>query len=356
MLKARQCVIEMREYASPSMDAALELRLDLNENTSGCSPRVLARLRELDAKKLALYPPREPGEKLVAEFLGIRSSETLLTNGADEGIDQMCRAYLDPDDEMVFVTPAFSMYQIFCQAAGGKPVAVPAGPEFSFPRDGLLAAITPRTRMIVLTNPNNPTGTAAERADLLRVIEAAPDAAVLVDEAYFDFHGKTMMDLIGKVPNLFIARTFSKAYGLAGVRIGVLAGPAEQISVVRRMLPPYNMNVYAVEALAAALADQETVQNYVDQTRRELDRLRRELTALHIKSWPSETNFVLADFGPQRDAVLAAMSGNGVALRTRPDLPGCIRITIGTPIEMDRVIAVLRQCVAAAPAARRASP
>lgn len=355
MLKARSCVREMHEYASPVDAPGLDLRLDLNENTSGCSPRVLARMRSLDAKKIALYPPREPGEKLVAAFLGVQPAEVLLTNGADEGIDLLCRAYLDHGDEMVIVTPAFSMYEIFCQSTGAKTVRVPAGPEFSFPVEDLLKAITPRTRMIVVTNPNNPTGIAAERADILRVIEAAPDAAVLVDEAYFDFHGHTLMDRIGKIPNLFVARTFSKAYGLAGVRIGILAGAAEQISVIRRMPSPFNLNVFALECLAEALADRQSVQNYVDQVRHGRESLRRDLEGLGVKCWPSETNFVLADFGRQCDSVLAAMHAQGIALRKRPDLPGCIRITIGAPPEMARLVTSLRQFMGAQSAVRQAA-
>jgi histidinol-phosphate aminotransferase len=333
----------MSAYVSPGSDPSLDLRLDLNENTSGCSPRVLARLRSLTAKEIALYPPREPGEKLTAEFLGIQPGETLLTNGADEGIDLLCRAYLDHDDEMVVVTPAFTMYELFCQSTGARSVRVPAGPEFSFPVEEVLKAITQRSRLIVITNPNNPTGVAARRHEILRVIEAAPHAAVLVDEAYFDFHGQTLMDRIGRIPNLFVVRTFSKAYGLAGMRIGILAGAEEQISVIRRIPSPYNLNVFALECLAEALADRDWVQTYVNNVRQGREALRRELSALGVRSWPSETNFVLADFGEQGEALLAAMAAGGIALRPRADLPGYLRITIGTPAEMERLITTLRQ-------------
>lgn len=352
MLEARRCVREMGEYHSPSEDSALNprmqpLRLDLNENTSGCSPRVLAKVRSLSAQKLALYPPREPGEKLVAEFLGVRPSEVLLTNGADEAIDLLCRAYLEPENEMIIVTPAFSMYDLFCRSTGATTVRVTSGPEFTFPVEALLRAITPRTRVIVITNPNNPTGTVAKREDILRVIEAAPEAAVLIDEAYFDFHGLTLMDRVGKIPNLFVARTFSKAYGLAGLRIGILAGAADQIAMVRRIPSPFNLNVMALECLPEALADRAWVQSYIDEVRRGRETLRHNLSALGVSSRPSETNFVLADFADQCDAVLAAMNAQGIALRRRPDLPGYLRITIGTAAEMERVFSILKQCLTA---------
>ena len=183
MLKARRCVREMREYHSPLSSPTIDLRLDMNESTTGCSPRVLARLNSMSAKTLALYPRREPGEKLVADFLGLKSEQVLLTNGADEGIDLLCRAYLEPADEIIVVTPAFAMYEVFAQTEDAKVVRVPTGPDFSFPTDRVLQAITPRTRVVVICNPNNPTGLPVDRTSILKIVEAAPDAAILLDEA-----------------------------------------------------------------------------------------------------------------------------------------------------------------------------
>jgi histidinol-phosphate aminotransferase len=336
----------MKEYHSPLTGAAVKLRLDMNESTTGCSPRVLAKLRSLDAKLLALYPSRERGEKLVADHLGIDSAQVLLTNGADEGIDFLCRAYLDSGDELIIVTPAFPMYEIFAQTTGAKTVRVPAGPDFRFPVEQVIGAITPRTRLIVITNPNNPTGLDVERADILRVLQAAPDSAVLLDEAYFDFYGKTLMDQIGKIPNLFIVRTFSKAYGLAGMRLGVLAGAAEQMSVLRRAASPFNINTFAIELLAEALDDKEFVQTYVQQVRSTREWLREQLERMGFRCWPSYTNFLLTNFGDLRPVILKGMSEHGIALRNRPDCEGCLRITIGTQQEMERVVSVLQGIVA----------
>ncbi|HEY6969237.1 MAG TPA: histidinol-phosphate transaminase [Candidatus Angelobacter sp.] len=346
MLKARKCVREMRAYHSPLCDPSIDLRLDMNESTTGCSPRVLAKMRSLDARLLALYPNREAGEKLVANFLGVKPEEILLTNGADEGIDLLCRAYLDCDDELIIIVPAFPMYEIFAQTTGAKVIRVPAREGFSFPVEKVLEAITARTRMIVITNPNNPTGAAVSREDILQVLQAAPDSAVLLDEAYFDFYGQTLMDQIGRIPNLFIARTFSKAYGLAGVRLGVLAGAEEQMAVLRRMISPFNVNAFAVECLAEALADREFVQAYVQQVCSTREWLRSQLEQMGFQCWPSHTNFLLANFGKLRPAVLESMAERGVALRNRPDCDGCIRISIGTQKEMERVVATLKEIVA----------
>jgi histidinol-phosphate aminotransferase len=353
VLKARKCVREMQVYHSPLCGPTIDLRLDLNESTTGCSPRVLAKIRSLNARQLALYPDREAAEKLLADFLGVKSEELLLTNGADEGIDLLCRSYLDSEAELIVIVPAFAMYEIFAQSTGAKTVLVPAELDYNFPLDRLLQAITPRTRMIVITNPNNPTGLAVNRADILRVLRAAPDAAVLVDEAYFDFYGQTMMDQIGKIPNLFVARTFSKAYGLAGMRLGVLVGAAEQMSVLRPVISPFNINVFAIECLKEALDDRQFVANYVDQVCSTREWLRHELEAMGLRCWPSHTNFLLVNFGDLRQKVLDTMSAHGIALRDRQDCEGCIRISIGTQPEIERVVSVLKEIMAEKPAVQQ---
>ena len=350
MLKARKCVREMREYHSPLSSPDIDLRLDMNESTTGCSPRVLARVNSMTAGTLAKYPRREDGEKLVAESLAVAPAQLLLTNGADEAIDLLCRAYLEPADEIVVVVPTFAMYEVFAQMENAKVVRVPTGPEFSFPTQGVLDALSAKTRIVVICNPNNPTGVAVARADMLKVIQAAPDAAVLLDEAYFDFCGQTLIDQIGKLPNLFIARTFSKAYGLAGLRLGVMIGDQEQMSVLRRMASPFNVNAFAMECLAEALADRQFVAGYVAQVVASREWLRHELEQLQFKCWPSHGNFILCRFGEDKNTILEALQSRGISLRNRPDCEGCVRITIGTQPEMERLVAELKQVLTRLPA------
>ncbi|HET8891179.1 MAG TPA: histidinol-phosphate transaminase [Candidatus Angelobacter sp.] len=350
MLKARKCVREMREYHSPLSSPDIDLRLDMNESTTGCSPRVLAKLKSMSARTLAKYPRREDGEKLVAESLGVAPQQLLLTNGADEAIDLLCRAYLEPGDEIVVVVPTFAMYEVFAQMENARAMRVPTGPDFSFPTQGVLDALTSKTRIVVICNPNNPTGVAVARADILKIVQAAPDAAILLDEAYFDFCGQTLIDQIGKLPNLFIARTFSKAYGLAGLRLGVMTGDQEQMSVLRRMASPFNVNAFAIECLAEALADRQFVESYVAQVVASRKWLRRELEQLQFKCWPSEGNFILCRLGEDKSAILEALQSRGISLRNRPDCEGCVRITIGTQPEMERLIAELKQVLSNLPA------
>src|SRR5271157_5968965 len=185
MLSARKAVRQMHEY-HPPLAGRTGLRLDFNENTEGCSPRVLARIREITADDLARYPEREPVEAIAATHLGLLLEQVLLTNGVDEGIHLLCEAYLEPSDEAVVVTPTFSMYEIFAEATGATVVRVQCGEDLRFPLDKVLASITPATRLIAVASPNNPTGGVASRQDLLVIAQSARQAALMVDEAYFE--------------------------------------------------------------------------------------------------------------------------------------------------------------------------
>ena len=215
---------------------------------------MLERLRQLQPEQMACYPEREPVEREVASFLGLPPEQVLLTNGVDEAIHLVCETYLEPDDDALIVVPTFAMYQICAAATGAQVVSIPTEADFRFPTSKILAYTTaPKTRLIAIANPNNPTGAVASVEDLLLIARSAPQAAVLVDEAYFEFHGESLLEYVGQVQNLFVARTFSKAYGMASLRVGVLAGAAEQIQSLRRACSPYNVNGVALACLPAAL-------------------------------------------------------------------------------------------------------
>ena len=349
MLKAREAVRNMKEY-HPPLSGREGLRLDFNENVSGCSPRVLAKLRGIVEDQLARYPEREPMERVVAEFLGLSAQQILLTNGVDEGIHLLCETYLQQGDEAIIVTPTFGMYEIFVQQSGARVVAVPSDPAcgFAFPTSSLLSAITGKTRLIAIASPNNPTGTVIKQSALIKILEAAPAAAVLVDEAYYDFYGETFLPRLAQFPNLFVARTFSKAYGLAGFRVGILAGTAVQMELVRKVASPYNVNGVALACLEEAIADSEYVRNYVQQVRDGRSRLQEELQRLNVPFWPSEANFVLLRIGDKRLEFVRAMRARGILVRDRnsdPGCAGCVRITIGTNAHTAILLKALAECL-----------
>jgi len=349
MLEARAAVRTLKEY-HPPLGGRVGLRLDFNENTVGCSPRVLERLRQLQFDQLARYPERESVEHQVAAHLRVDPCGLLLTNGVDEAIHLVCETYLEPGDEVLIVVPTFSMYEIYAAATGAKVITIPAGPAFRYPTDEVLARISPRTRLIAIANPNNPTGAVVAKADLLRILRAAPDAALLVDEAYFDFYGESLLPEVVNFANLFVARTFSKAYGLAGLRIGVLAGSAAQMAMVRRVGSPYNVNAVALACLPDALADQEYVRRYVAEVRQGRERLEQELRSLKLHFWPSQANFVLVQIGERHDAFVRAMRERGILVRDRsrdPGCDGCVRISVGAKSQTERLIVALREVVRA---------
>ena len=347
MLEARETVRNLQAYRPP-LAGRTGLRLDFNESTVGCSPRVLARLRLLDAELLARYPEREPVEHEVADFLGLDPAQVLLTNGVDEAIHLLCSTYLDPGDEALIVVPTFAMYAIFAQAEGARVIEVRAGEKFFFPAQDVLARVSSRTRLIAVANPNNPTGAAVAGDVLLQIAQSAPQAAVLVDEAYFEFHGETLIDRTRQIGNLFVARTFSKAYGLAGLRIGILAGEARQMAMVRRVASPYSVNVAALAVLPEALRDQDYVGGYVAQVLRNRERLQQELGNLGLHYWPSHANFVLVRIGSAHGEFVQALRTRGILVRDRnsdPGCEGCVRLTVGTDEHTQALIAALRDVV-----------
>jgi histidinol-phosphate aminotransferase len=331
-MQPRAAVLRMKEY-HPPLGNRDGLRLDFNENTLECSPEVLRVLRQIGSEDLTRYPERGPVEHLVAQYLGLDSEQVLLTNGVDEAIHVLCQTYLNAGDEMLLPVPTYSMYEVYASATEASIVAVQASSDFQFPMERLLESITSRTKIVAIANPNSPTGSVVAREQIIKIAERAPHAALLVDEAYFHFYGQGVADLIGSVPNLLLARTFSKAYGLAGLRVGVLAGPVDAVRWLRRVISPYSVNSLALACLPAALHDKQYLDWYVGEVLVARGDLIAALDALKIQHWPSEANFVLAKIGPKHAEFCLAMRRLGVLVRDRssdPGCDGCVRITVGT--------------------------
>lgn len=360
MLKPREAVRTLPSY-HPPLAGRQGLRLDFNENTLGCSPRVLDCLRSVDLEQLAKYPEREPVETKIADFLGVTAAEVLLTNGIDEAIHLLCETYLEPGDEALIVVPTYSMYCIYAMAAGAELVSVPLGENFQFPADAVTRRITGRTRLVAIANPNNPTGTVVPPQELCEIARNAPAAALLVDEAYFEFFGQTMLGVHRDFPNLFVARTFSKAYGLAGLRAGVLVGHAEQMRSIRRVSSPYNVNAVALACLPTAINDQAYIQQYVNEVLEARSALERTLAAAGIQFWPSQANFVLARVGSaaaEAAAFVEQMRKRGILVRDRSadhGCQGCVRITLGPRAHTQRLLHALQETFAALGLAQGAS-
>ena len=306
---------------------------------------MLEALRATTAEELTKYPEREGVERIVAQHFGLQPKEVILTNGVDEAIHLLCAAFLEAVDEAIIATPSFFMYDVSVQMMTPHLTRVQADESLAFPFERFLAAITDRTKLIMIASPNNPTGSTISREQVLALCEAAPQAVVMVDEAYYHFHGETAMGDVPAIPNLVIARTFSKAYGLANLRIGMLAADAQLIAYVRKVASPYNINGIALACLPVALEDQAYLTWYTEQVRTGRDRMMAGLTDLGITFWPSAANFVLMNIGPKHQALCEAMRTRGVLLRDRSSDPGCdgfVRITIGIEDHVTRGLAALK--------------
>jgi len=329
------------------------LRLHQNENTGGCSPRVLEALAGLTRENLAFYPPYAEATEACARHLGVDANCVALVNGLDEGIMSAAIAYLRPAagnagvPEAVVPEPAFEIFRFDTSVAGGRLVQVMPKPDFEFPLDEVLAAITPATRVVFLTNPNNPTGVSVPFDAIRAVAKAVPaQAIVFVDEAYADFAGRSFIAELPAFPNVIVGRTFSKAYGLAAIRIGALVGAPEVLDPIRYATPVYSVNIAAVVALQAALADQDYVNDYLQQVKTSKALLYAACDRLQLRYWPSDANFVLVRVGVRIDDVIRGAKERGVYLRNRaaePGCEGCLRIATGIVEHTKRGIAAIEE-------------
>ncbi len=333
------------------------LRLHQNENTGGCSPRVIEALSRLRPDQIGFYPPYAAATDAIARYLGVDVDRVAITNGLDEGIMGLSVARLRPAPggpalEAIVPEPAFEIFRFDTAVAGGRLVQVMPRADFSFPLDDVVAAITPNTRVVFLTNPNNPTGVAMP-LDAIRTIarRVPPDAVVFVDEAYAEFAGTTFIPDLAAFPNVVVGRTFSKAFGLAGLRIGCLVGDPDTLNPIREAIPVYSVNVAAVVAVQAALGDLDHLHEYLRQVKASKALLYAACDRLGLKYVPSQSNFVLVSAGDRCDALVKGAFERGVYMRNRssePGCAGCIRVGTGLVEHTTRAIAVMEEVLCAA--------
>jgi histidinol-phosphate aminotransferase len=341
VLQPRLAVQRMTPYAPPTGGRAGKLRLDFNENTIGCSPQVAAFLRaNLNSENLAIYPDYIAARAELAVYFGVSESELLLTNGTDEAIQILMNTYVDAGDEVVILQPSYAMYRFYAELAGARIHELPYRPgTLEFPLGELLEMVTDRTRLILISNPNNPTGTAVALDAVAQIMERASSVAVLVDEAYYEFCGVTALPLLTRFPNLFVSRTFSKAHGMAGMRLGCLFSDQRNLAFVQRAQSPYSVNILAALAARAAVADPVYLQQYVAEIIAARARLAEGLTNLRIPFWPSAGNFLLVRFGERAPEVKNALGAAGVLVRDRShEIAGALRVTVGTLVQVERFL------------------
>lgn len=309
----------------------VRLKLDANEGPVPPVDLLLDRLRRTAPELIRRYPDASDLESVLAERFGVDPEQVLVTAGADEALDRCCRAFLSPERLMLLPMPAFEMLERYARLAGGGVVPVPWNPG-PCPVHAMLAAVSPQVGIVAVTVPNNPTGEVTGPAALEQLAAAAPRALLLLDHAYAEYADQDLTSTALTLPNAVVVRTFSKAWGLAGCRVGYALGPARLIGLLRAAGGPYPV---AGPSLALALAQlrlgAEAVTAHVARVRTERTSLAALLAAGGAVPRESQANFVFADFGDRAGAVQAALAAQGILVRGFPGRPGAstgLRITL----------------------------
>jgi len=344
--KPRQAVLDMAPYHPPTGGRRNKLRLDFNENTVGASPRVIDFIqRYLTAADLSMYPEYENAVEDLALHFGVGLNELALTNGTDEGIHCLLGTFVEADEEVLSLKPSYAMYRFYAQLAGAKLRELDYRPgTLAFPLEELLEQIRPETRAVLVSNPNNPTGTGIDLRSIEKILDKASNAVVLIDEAYYEFNGVTALPLIKRYPNVFVSRTFSKTYGLAGMRCGCLFSQAANIAHIKKAQSPYSVNTVAAMAARIAVLDQKFVEDYVLEVLTARELLYLGLEKLNIPYIRSQANFVLFQAGDRAIEIRDELRARGVLIRDRSyEIAGCVRVTVGTRDQIRRFLDELEQ-------------
>jgi histidinol-phosphate aminotransferase len=334
----------MAPYSPPTGGRRGKLRLDFNENTVGCSPRVIEFLRRsLQPDGLAVYPEYTGARPALAAFFGVEPDQLLLSNGTDEAIQVIVNTYVDDGEDVLLLKPSYAMYRFYCELAGAAIREIDYRPGgLAFPFEELLAAIRPSTKAILIANPNNPTGTGIGLEEIEAILTAAPRAAVLIDEAYFEFCGVTALPLLNRAANLFVSRTFSKVYGMAAMRLGCVFSQAANIAYLHKAQSPYSVNALAAAAAAEAVRDTAYIRGYVAEVLASRELLYQGFERLGIPYFRSQANFVLFQAGARAIEIRDKLRDRSVLVRDRSyELEGCVRVTAGTREQTEQFLAAL---------------
>ena len=348
-IPVRRAVLGLAPYNAPEEGRAGKLRLDFNENTVGCSPAVLRAFSRMTAEQMAIYPEYQATTKRLARFFRVRPAEMHLTNGIDDALHLIADTFIEDGDPVVVVEPTFDMYRFFAELAGARVIALRYDDQMNFPVADVLRVLrgAPKRapRVLYIANPNNTTGTLVQAEDLRRILNSASRTLVLVDEAYVDFSGLTILPWIRRYPNLLVARTFSKSAGLAALRVGCLFAASGTLSAMRRACTPYPVNTAALVAAEAAARDKRFARNYTREVLQSRALLEKGLTRLGARIYPSAANFVLADFGSKSRRLVRALERKGILIRERRDFPrtGFVRVSAGTRADTRRILRAMER-------------
>lgn len=329
MTSPKKTVLNTEGYEIPLFLDKYRLKLDVNENVMGPSPKVLEALNNITAQDIKYYPAYGEVINKLAKFNKVSPEKILLANGADEAINYVFDAFVEQKDTVLTVTPSFAMPKIYASIVGCNYQEVNYKEKFIFPIDDVLSNINEKTKLIIVTSPNNPTGEAISRENMLKILEKAGKKYVLIDETYVNYADDTFIDLVEKYSNIFIIRSMSKDFGLAGLRFGYIITNPENIKHLKKVSRPYSINNMAVKAALAALDDIEHLNYVVSQVKESKKLLKECLKDFAVKIYSSDSNFILADFGERADFIYQKLLNSGIKVKNfgqTKNLENCLRI------------------------------
>ena len=326
------------------------LRLDKNERVTPFRESVLSNIiSSLQHEHLTAYPETEPLYLALADFLSVHKEELVITAGSDAGIRNCFEAFTEIGDQVITLTPTFAMVDIYAQLFATKQIRIGYNKDLSLQTDHLLNSITSQTSLIVLANPNSPTGTIIDLNVLQLIIEKAlqNSAVVLIDEAYHEFCNKTTLPLVMDYENLVIARTFSKAYGLAGCRVGYLIAQQQLSNRLYRVRPMCETNAFGILAGMWMLNHPEIKSDYLSQIKEGREQLKSFLKLNEIRFIDTQANFLHIDVGAFRDTIESSLLQHGILVRGGPGVEGYenyLRVSIGPVETMMKLIQAFISC------------
>ncbi len=340
-MRAREELAEVSPYLPPKLRKSA-IRLNLNENTRGCSSKALEALHALDSNDISLYPDYSQLVEEISTYLAVPPENILLTNGANGAIQAAMNAYIGKGDRAILPSPTFPMYEILAQIRGAQVVPVMYNEDLSFPTKRL---VSQSGKLVVVVNPGSPTGTCIDKDEFVDIMEEMSNSLVVLDETYYHFAGESYVDLVEEFENLITVHSFSKAFGLAGLRLGMAVASEEIIDELRKVVSPFSVNAAAVAAGRAALADTAYIGRMVNHIQKEKAFLSSALRKLGVNTRTTATNFILVNVGQDAECIKNALEKRGILVKDLSSLPvmdGYLRVTVGTRSENTAFLSVLR--------------
>ncbi len=344
MIEPKKNLENITPYYTDMYPDSWDMKLDSNENYIGPSTKVVNAIRNIDVEDISRYPFYGVLYESVAKYYDIDISNIVLTNGADEAISAVLNTYVNAGDKVVTVSPSFSMPEIYSSIIGAQYVKVPYKNKWKYPFDDVISEIDENTKAVILTTPNNPTGDIVPEDEIISIIEKYPAKLIILDETYANFSGFTNVPLIKKYENVVIIKSMSKDFALAGLRLGYVISNSANISNIKKILSPYNVNNIAVIAGVAALNDTK----YINYVKNEINNaktfLKEELTKLGFVPYESFANFILVDFKDKSDWIYEKLKENKIAVKkfSNPELKNFIRITLPTLSGAKRLLGYIK--------------